>query len=432
MPAPSSQGRSRDYLMVVQAPCYPVAPGLFATESAFAQHLKVMRARLGARCDRIVIAAPRYPTPFYEKNRHHLATVSEEADGISLVPLHASDCSTRDFWTKSALPVWRTLRDATATADVVHSCIAHDLWRPAPLLANTLAYLAKRRTLFFVDIDHRRSAWMAYQTGVWSRKSYLLCRYVYDPLRNAQIRFAVKHFSLVMLKSAEMVADFGGGRPHVHNFHDVAHSREHVISEAKLSAKLERLTRADGPLRLVYFGRLVTYKGLDRSIKAVAHAVSRGARVEFHVIGDGDQRPSLEALVASLDLKQVVTFHGAVPYGRELFDKLAEMDVALATPLSEDTPRGAHDAMASGIPIAAFDTAYYRDFAETGAVVTSPWPDPAALGDTIVRLDRDREEVRRMAHKGVAFALENTQERWLDKRIAWTFEVIDSGATVTS
>ena len=52
---------------------------------------------------------------------------------------------------------------------------------------------------------------------------------------------------------------------------------------------------ADGPVRLIYFGRLVAEKGIDTAIGALQTLIERGVRAELELIGDGP-RDSLAAL----------------------------------------------------------------------------------------------------------------------------------------
>ena len=97
----------------------------------------------------------------------------------------------------------------------------------------------------------------------------------------------------------------------------------------------------------------------------------------------------------------------------------------LAAPLSEDTPRSALDAMASGQAIVGYDTYYYRDFASEGAgVVTVPWSQSEVLGKQLFELSKDRELLAHLFSKSRAFALENTQEIWLDRRLCWTEQAV--------
>jgi glycosyltransferase involved in cell wall biosynthesis len=415
-----------DYLMVVEAPCYEVAPGRFATESAFAEHLRMLRARLGDRFERFVVAAPSLSDEVYDANRGHLGEIDEADEGISYVPLHTVGTTIPAYWFGAFPRIIAALWREVGRSLVVHSGIAHDVFRPTPFVAIAFAILRRRKSLFFIDIDFRGKARKWYQLGEWSRRAYRLNEYVLDPIRVAQVWLAVRLCSLCLLKSAKLVEDFGGGRPNVRNFFNTSHAAQHVISDEQLEKHVVRLRDSAQPLRLVFFGRFVKYKGLDRTIRAVAAARERSGRpIELWLVGRGDQQSVLEVLVDELEAREWVRFREPVPFGTQLFELLQTCSLAVATPLIEDTPRAAFDAMACGLPVLGFDIVYYQDLRETGAVETSPWPDVDALADQIVALDANREHLAALATRAVAVARENTQEIWLDRRVRWTLDLLD-------
>jgi hypothetical protein len=116
-----------------------------------------------------------------------------------------------------------------------------------------------------------------------------------------------------------------------------------------------------------------------------------------------------------------VTFTAAVPFGPALFERLYRGHLLLAAPLSQDTPRSALDGFAAGQVILSYDTYYYAELAGLGAlVIRVPWPNVEALGHKLAALAADRERLGPMLRSAVAFARENTQEKWLDQRINWT------------
>lgn len=418
-----------DYLIVVEARCYEVGPGRFVTESAFAEHLRRLRRMLGARFERIVVAAPSYSAEFYEANRSHLGELREEVDEITYLPLYREDASVGRYWTREAGRIVPALWRQVGRSSVVHSGLAHDVARPTPFLAILFAIVRRRPSIFFVDIDFRDKARMHRILGDWSARSYWICRGLLDPLRRIQVWLAVRMCSLCLLKSARLVADYGRGRPNVRDFFNTAHSAEHVISDARMAGKLERVRDPAEPLTLVYFGRFVHYKGLDRTLHAVDSARRRSGRpLRLLLIGDGDQRAALEQRIDALGAGDWATIREPIPFGPDLFERLYDCALAVGTPLVEDTPRAAFDAMAAGLPTVAFDIAYYRDLEETGAVVTSPWPDPEALAGRILELEADRERLADMAARAVAVARANTQEIWLERRVRWTRELLDAPA----
>jgi glycosyltransferase involved in cell wall biosynthesis len=87
-------------------------------------------------------------------------------------------------------------------------------------------------------------------------------------------------------------------------------------------------------LRVVFLGRLVPFKRVDRAIEALS-LVARGDRVLLEIVGGGPLEGELRNLATSLGLKDRIRFHG---YRAEASDVIAGADV-LVLP-SEDEPFG--------------------------------------------------------------------------------------------
>ncbi|MGI1662024.1 glycosyltransferase family 4 protein [Palleronia sp. KMU-117] len=81
--------------------------------------------------------------------------------------------------------------------------------------------------------------------------------------------------------------------------------------------RFNRLAAQDisGPLRAVFIGRLVPYKGPDMLLEAAAGLI-RDGKLILDIVGDGPMRSDLEALAGRLSLGSAVTFHGMVPHDR--------------------------------------------------------------------------------------------------------------------
>lgn len=411
------------YLIVVAASAYPLGGGRFAVESAFAHHLRQLKAELGSLADTLVVAMPKLDESTFRQLEKSLEIVEEARDGIRLVPMHTASASHAAFL-KELPGVLMRLAKEVRRSDVVHSGNAY-VTRPVEFPALLLGKLTGAKTIFITDIDDRNSAKMNLATGTWGRRTWAFNRFVSDPFMHVQRWIAARAYSLVLLKGAKLAEDYGRGRPNVKHFLDSAFNAEHLIPEAELEQKLQAVTaEPKGPLEVVYFGRLVAYKGIDHMIRAVKHAREMGAELRFHVIGGGPERERLEGLTRELGLGELTTFHGAVPFGEALFSKIRAAHVLLAAPLSEDTPRSALDAMAAAEAVLAYDTYYYKELAEGGAgVVTVPWLDHEALGRELVDLHRSRARLAELMRQSVAFAKENTQEIWLERRVQWTREL---------
>lgn len=414
---------SKAYVIAVPVAAYRLADGSFAIEDAFSHHLKELRSQLGQHVDKIILIAPEMSRADFDKSPS--LSILTAIDGIVMLPTYPENASVPDFWLRHMPRMARMLYSTISQASVVHSSLSSDTWRPMMLLVNVIAWSLTKRVMFVVDIDFRRNTWRFRHLGLWSRKNYLTNRLFHDPLRWLQIWFAVRLSRLVLLKSPELVRDFGKGRPRVKNLLNVVHSAEQVLSKSETEERLAWLYDKARPLHLAYFGRIVPYKGIDLAIEAVRLARTRGSDVRLTIIGDGPQLPDLQHQVAEARLTDAITFLPAVKYGAPLFELLSDCHACVASPLVEDTPRCAFDAMARGLPIVAFDIDYFKGLAEmSGAVTTTTWPSPEGLADAFVALDDDRSILAEQAGRAIAFARDNTQQIWMERRQAWLMEYV--------
>lgn len=131
-------------------------------------------------------------------------------------------------------------------------------------------------------------------------------------------------------------------------------SRDQMIFtlDSGVSAALRdqpRLRHEGRNTRFVFLGRLVRYKACDLAIRALARVP--GATLD--VIGDGEERPALEALAQGLGVADRVNFLGYVPAGPALFDALQHYRAFVFPTLAEANGIVVQEAMMLGLPVIA-------------------------------------------------------------------------------
>lgn len=411
------------YLITVPAAARRTSPHHFAIDSAFAQHLRELKQALGVRFDEIVVAMAQLGDAGWQRVASELTVIDERAENIRFEPLHVYECTKVEF--VRALPqLLPRIAQLVRDADLVHSHFSYDIFRPIGALFCLFAALQNKRVIAVEDIDRRRDAEMFYQTGRWSKRTYLTCKYLYDPLRDGLQRAYVRGVDLMLFKELQQVVDYGRGAEHVRLFLDPNFSTEHVASTDFVAHKAMALSDPRRPLKLLYFGRFVPYKGVDRMLRAVASAHRRGANVSFAIMGNGIEEPALRALARELGIAQLVEWLTPRAYGPEFFAVLRDHDVLLACPLSGDTPRSAWDALASAMPLIAFDTPFYKSMAAlTNALHITPWPEVEPFADAIDELASDKTRLIPLVYNAVAAARDNSGARWLERRVAWIDEL---------
>jgi glycosyltransferase involved in cell wall biosynthesis len=411
------------YLITAPAPARRIADGRFALESAYVQHIRDLKRLLGPRFTEIILAMPAMSEDDYRKQCQGMAIVDEAAEGIRLVNPYRDGCTKLEFLLNMPR-ILRQIWQLTKLSDVIHSNFCYDLYRPMGGWFCLFGKMQKKRVLAIEDIDHRNDAEMNLRMGRWSRRTYLMCKYIYDPIRELCYHGYTHLVDLMLYKEMRQVKDYGKGAPHVKFFLDPNFGAEHVVDDAFVQRKLRSLEDKSRPLRVMYFGRLVPYKGVDKMIEAVALARGRGANITLDIMGTGEQREALELLVKQLGIAEIVSWIAPRPYGPEFFAALHERDILLACPLSGDTPRSAWDALASAMPLVAFDTPFYCSMREySKAVDVTPWPEVEPLAQRLVELARDKTLLAPSVVQAVRTARENTGEHWMQRRNAWVQEL---------
>jgi hypothetical protein len=178
--------------MVLPVRCYRYSDDEFACESAFVVHLKELMPRISKFGDGIIMFAPEMSKAYFEENRSSLCTVDSEKEKIYYQKAFDSDISRTRYFLTAPFRVWPKMWKAVKKTNVIHSGPSQDPLQLFEIISLIMGVIAKKKTIFVIDIDHRNSAYMNYKAGNISRKSYWLKKYIYDPLFSLQIKFAVR------------------------------------------------------------------------------------------------------------------------------------------------------------------------------------------------------------------------------------------------
>jgi glycosyltransferase involved in cell wall biosynthesis len=154
---------------------------------------------------------------------------------------------------------------------------------------------------------------------------------------------------------------------------------------------------ADAPL-VGMVGRLVPIKDVPTFLKAARHVLERRPGVRFALVGDGEERPALEALCGSLGLERAVHFFG---WRRELASVYGDLDVVVNASRNEGTPVALIEALAAARPVVATAVGGTPDLIgrdERGRLV--PAGEPLALARAVLETLEESDAARRRALAG--------------------------------
>jgi glycosyltransferase involved in cell wall biosynthesis len=150
--------------------------------------------------------------------------------------------------------------------------------------------------------------------------------------------------------NSQLIAGRYGIKPNViYNGIDPKVFRPLPLPDNRLENKF---SLSKGDKVIIYVGRLIGLKGLKVLLSAIASFTDRSG-MKLLIVGDGEERPSLQALGARLGISPQVLFAGFVPHA-ELPRYYSLAHIAVFPTLAEEAfGISICEAMACGVPVVA-------------------------------------------------------------------------------
>lgn len=219
------------------------------------------------------------------------------------------------------------------------------------------------------------------------------------------------HLIALSPRQREDILQRGIGRPDRFSVVPLGLDLDRFRAADRTSARA-RLGIADDIRAVVMIGRIVPIKRVDRLLRAFALAVGQRPEMRLLVIGDGSERPGLEAQAAAAGLASSVTFCG---WRSDTRDWYAAADIVALSSDNEGTPLTLIEAAAAGRPVVATDVGGVRDVVvdgETGLVVDTD--DEKGFAEALVRLVSDPALAARLGQAAPRVATRFGIERLTD------------------
>ena len=152
-------------------------------------------------------------------------------------------------------------------------------------------------------------------------------------------------------------------------------------------------------VRLLTIGRLVVPKALDVSVKALSILKERGVRARWTVLGEGEERTSLESMIQELGLAEDFLLPGVTdnPY-----PFLRQTDIYLHCSRSEGRSVALSEAMCLGCAVIASDCDGNRGQVTDGVDGLLVPLDAKAIADAVERLLSDKDLCERLKKNAAA------------------------------
>ena len=155
---------------------------------------------------------------------------------------------------------------------------------------------------------------------------------------------------------------------------------------------------------LVFVGRLVKNKGVERIIDAMALLAGRGRRLSALFVGRGPLRQALEERVRSRGLGGAVRFVDWVDTPSELAEAYRRSRLCVCASTCEGGPRFTVEAMACGTPVVSTPVGVMGDLVGDGRAGAIAGFDAAGLAASIERVLSDEAARAEMGRAAVGLA----------------------------
>lgn len=160
------------------------------------------------------------------------------------------------------------------------------------------------------DIIHTRLSSAARLGGWWGERLSLPVVATVDKFHKAKYYRRATHILPVSAAVAEHMASLGFDERDMTVLHNSIDVARYARDEGARREMRRSMGVVDGTTVLLGMGRLVDEKGFDDLIRAFAILVSERDDIQLWLLGDGEERPALEALAEELGLSDRVRFLG--------------------------------------------------------------------------------------------------------------------------
>lgn len=223
--------------------------------------------------------------------------------------------------------------------------------------------------------------------------------------------YAFRHFDAVVAVSRTVAERLRARQVPERVLHLIPNAFENGATRPDRTRARQVLGLADDDFVVGWVGRMSREKGADVLLDAMA--LLRDRPVRAALIGDGPDRPMLEARARAVGMAEHITWHGIVPEAGRLF---AAFDAFVLSSRTEGTPIVLFEAMAAGVPIVATRVGGVPDVVGSDEALLVPAEDPRALADGILAVQRDAAAAaRRVCAARIRLERDFGVQPWLER-----------------
>ena len=171
------------------------------------------------------------------------------------------------------------------------------------------------------------------------------------------------------------------------------------------------------PARLVFTGRLETFKGPYDVLTTAKHLRRYFPNFKLDFYGDGSERQRLIEEITRCGMTDVVEVHRPVPFV-ELLKRVKQADLFISCHVQGDPSCTYLETFGAGVPIAGYANDMWRPLArESEGGVATEMSNPDRLARTVSSILREPAQLRGMACNALRFAKAHSFENEFQRRM---------------
>ncbi len=234
-----------------------------------------------------------------------------------------------------------------------------------------------------------------FATTVFHEINFLLGTYIFLAERPLTTVYRGDKFNVISESTADDIVERGIPRKDV--------SIIHCGIDRELYSYDPGVAKYDQPT-LLYLGRIKKYKSIQHLILALKQVRKRLPETRLMIVGAGDYTESLQSLVNSLDLNEVVEFAGFVSQADKV-DRMRRSHVAILPSLKEGWGLTNIEANSCGTPVVAAKSPGLRDSVKDGVSgFLYEYGDIDELAARLLTILEDQETAERLQRGGLEWA----------------------------
>lgn len=245
--------------------------------------------------------------------------------------------------------LWPVIKEA----DIVHSAVAASYIPPAWLVTPIVRW---HRKFYLIVVE---SAFWRTHLGLQKNLKRQIKSLIYEAMN----RWCVDNTDLAIFTQQQYRESLATQAPEQgYIIHASWIDADNILSDPEAETLWqEKLSKSEGNLKVLFAGRLESFKGVEVLLRAMQVLSGKGVPIQLDILGDGKLLPDCEKAQQTMQFPTQIHLLKPVAYGPELFEQLRRYHLVVVPSITDEQPRIVYDAYSQAVPVLASMTDGLQD-----------------------------------------------------------------------